>query len=91
VSKSAWLFGAGVALAVCTHTVRSQSSTPLAGHYPSGQSGIRGAVTPDTRFDYQVQFTVWSASGRFSPGAHNNRGTGFWSLVYSLGSECADH
>jgi hypothetical protein len=36
-------------------------------------------------FDYQVQFTVWSASGRFSPGAPDNRSTGFWSLVYSLG------
>lgn len=35
--------------------------------------------------DYQLQFTVWSASGRFSPGAHDNRGTGFWSLVYSIG------
>jgi hypothetical protein len=36
-------------------------------------------------FDYQVQFTVWSASGRFSAGADDNRGAGFWSLVYSLG------
>ena len=166
-----------MALAACTHTARSQSPTPLSGHYPPGQSGIRGAVTPDAgvaytnfsrffsnlevrnasgdpvesldemryantsmftwitdykvlgmrygalagipfstgnlqpsaidddpsfglgdvlltplalygksaRFDYQAQFTVWSASGRFSPGAHNNRGAGFWSLVYSVG------
>jgi hypothetical protein len=37
------------------------------------------------RFDYQAQLTVWSASGRFAPGATDNRGTGFWSLVYSLG------
>ena len=36
--------------------------------------------------DYQLQFTIWSASGRFSPGAPDNRGTGFWSLVYSLGA-----
>jgi len=36
--------------------------------------------------DYQLQFTVWSASGRFSPGAPDNRGTGFWSLVYSIGA-----
>jgi len=36
--------------------------------------------------DYQLQFTVWSASGRFTPGAADNRGTGFWSLVYSLGA-----
>jgi len=36
-------------------------------------------------FDYQVQLTLWSASGRFSPGAPDNRGTGFESLVYSLG------
>ena len=36
-------------------------------------------------FDYQVQFTVWTASGQFTPGATDNRGTGFWSLVYSLG------
>jgi len=36
-------------------------------------------------FDYQFQFTLWTASGRFAPGATDNRGTGFWSLVYSLG------
>lgn len=36
-------------------------------------------------FDYQVQFTLWSASGHFEPGGSENRGTGFWSLVYSLG------
>jgi hypothetical protein len=36
-------------------------------------------------YDYQVQFTVWTASGRFSPGGTDNRGTGFWALVYSVG------
>jgi hypothetical protein len=35
--------------------------------------------------DYQVQFTVWTPSGHFSPGSPDNRGTGFWALVYSLG------
>ena len=153
----------------------AQMQTPLTGHYPPGQSGIRGASTPDsgvaytnfsrffsnlelagvsstpgqdihelryanismltwtttwkvlgmrygalagipfatgdlsssdaesgfnlgdilltpislygkrTSFDYQFQFTVWSASGRFSPGSSRNRGTGFWALVYSVG------
>lgn len=38
-----------------------------------------------TAFDYQVQFTLWSSSGHFEPGGTENRGTGFWSLVYSLG------
>jgi hypothetical protein len=38
-----------------------------------------------TAFDYQVQFTLWSSSGHFEPGGTRNRGTGFWSLVYSLG------
>lgn len=37
------------------------------------------------RFDYQIQFTLWTASGRFVPGGGNNRGTGFAALVYSLG------
>jgi hypothetical protein len=36
-------------------------------------------------FDYQLQLTAWSDSGRFSPGAHDNRGKGFWAVVYSLG------
>ena len=36
-------------------------------------------------WDYQLQFTVWSASGRFSPGASDNRGNGCWALVYSIG------
>lgn len=35
--------------------------------------------------DFQVQLTLWSASGRFSHVAHDNRGTGFQSLVYSFG------
>ncbi len=38
-----------------------------------------------TAFDYQLQFTVWTPSGHFSPGSGRNRGTGFWALVYSLG------
>jgi hypothetical protein len=36
--------------------------------------------------DYQFQFTVWSDSGRFVPGSADNRGSGFCSLVYSLGA-----
>ena len=35
--------------------------------------------------DVQLQLTLWSASGRFTPGATDNRGAGFSSLVYSLG------
>jgi hypothetical protein len=154
------------------------AQTPIAGHYPPGQSGIRGAATPDTgwsitnfnrfftnlevkdaagnttgrpdelrfanitmlgwttrrkifglqygalmglpfatgdlnpsadevgstafglgdvlltpvslygrepRWDYQFQFTWWTASGKFSPGSPENRSAGFESLVYSLG------
>ncbi|MGH7493033.1 MAG: SphA family protein [bacterium] len=156
----------------------AQPQTPIAGHYPPGQSGIRGAVTPSagvgytnfsrffsnlkvedknsntvqdlndlhygnvsmitwtteykilgmsygalggvpfntsfnrpsggtvegagfglgdilitplslygksTYFDYQVQFTIWTASGKFTPGASDNHGSGYWALVYSLG------
>jgi len=158
---------------------RAAAQTPIAGHYPPGQSGIRGAITPDpgwsitnfnrffsnleakdaagnttkdvgeTRYanitmvtwvtnwkllglrygalagipfatgnlnpspgeagssdfglgdilvtpvslyarertwDYQFQFTLWSSSGRFSPGSPDNRGAGFGSLVYSAGA-----
>lgn len=36
-------------------------------------------------FDSTFQLTLWSASGRFSPGSPDNRGAGFWSLVYSVG------
>ena len=36
-------------------------------------------------FDYQFQFTVWTPSGRFSPGSTANRGTGFWALVMFAG------
>jgi len=166
-----------VVLLTCARAALAQTQTPLHGHYPPGQSGIRGAVTPESggaytnfsrffsnlevqdsngdpvqsldelryanismftwisdreflgmrygalagipfstgdlqpsagdvdssfglgdilltpvalygksaSFDYQVQLTVWSSSGRFSPGANDNRGAGFWALVYSLG------
>jgi hypothetical protein len=169
---------AGLALTACACRAFGQVESPLTGHYPPGQSGIRGAVTPEAGlvytnfsrafsnleltdasgepardldevryanismfawttdhrllgmrygaligipfstgnlrpdaeeekstdlglgdvlvtplalygksaiFDYQAQLTLWSASGRFAPGAHDNRGTGFPSLVYSLG------
>ncbi|HKO22770.1 MAG TPA: transporter [Candidatus Eisenbacteria bacterium] len=36
-------------------------------------------------WDYQFQFTLWSSSGRFSPGGKDNRGAGYESLVYSVG------
>jgi len=36
-------------------------------------------------FDYTLQLTLWSSSGRFTPGSTDNRGAGFQSLVYSLG------
>jgi hypothetical protein len=36
-------------------------------------------------FDYQVQFSVWTPSGEFKPGGTKNRGSGFWSLIYSAG------
>ena len=31
----------------------------------------------NTAWDYQFQFTVWTASGRFEPGAPDSHGTGF--------------
>jgi hypothetical protein len=160
---------------LCASLARAQPARPVTGHYPPGQSGIRGAVTPDSgftytnfsrlftneevfdaagnvvdelryanismfswttsrelfhmrygallgvplptgnlrgaagavvsthlglgdvlltplslygkaqAFDYQVQFTVWTPSGRFSSASPGNRGAGFWALVYSLG------
>ncbi len=36
-------------------------------------------------FDYQVQLSVWTPSGEFKPGGTQNRGSGFWSLIYSVG------
>ncbi len=32
--------------------VRAQPARPVTGHYPPGQSGIRGAATPDSGFSY---------------------------------------
>jgi len=39
----------------------------------------------ETDFDYQFQFSVWTPSGEFKPGGNANRGSGFWSLIYSVG------
>jgi hypothetical protein len=36
-------------------------------------------------FDYQLQFSVWTPSGRFKPGSPDNRGSGFWSVIWSGG------
>jgi hypothetical protein len=37
-------------------------------------------------FDYQLQFSVWAPSGEFKFGGSGNRGSGFWSLIYSAGA-----
>jgi hypothetical protein len=66
--------------------------SPSEGELKSSSLGLGDVlITPlalygkSTDFDYQVQFTVWTPSGKFSPGAVDNRGLGFWELVYSLG------
>ena len=41
--------------------------------------------TARPRYDFQLQLTLWSDSGHFEPGGSSNRGSGFWSLVYSVG------
>ena len=38
-----------------------------------------------SEFDYQFQLSVWTPSGEFKPGGTKNRGSGFWSLIYSVG------
>lgn len=171
-------FEAAYGVAGCCLALPASGQAPLTGHYPPGQSGIRGAVTPEPgfvytnfsrlfsnlefadpggnnvrdldelrfanismfawttdyeilgmrygalagipfstgnlrpaaddtgsgglalgdmlltpvslygrseRFDYQVQLTWWTSTGRFEPGGEGNRGTGFESIVYSLG------
>jgi hypothetical protein len=65
---------------------------PTAGEAASSGFGLGDIlITPVSlylargTFDFQVQFTVWTASGRYAPGATDNRGSGFASLVYSVG------
>ena len=65
---------------------------PTAGEVTSSGFGLGDVlITPVSlyldreAFDFQVQFTVWTASGRYAPGATDNRGAGFASLVYSVG------
>jgi hypothetical protein len=36
-------------------------------------------------FDYQFQLSVWTPSGHFKPGDPANRGSGFWSVIPSIG------
>jgi hypothetical protein len=77
-------------------TYGALAGIPVAtGDISSGQSAEFGLgdviLTPislyakSTSFDHQLQFTVWTPSGHFSPGSARNRGTGFWALVYSAG------
>jgi hypothetical protein len=39
-------------LAACFFSMPGWAQTPVTGHYPPGQSGIRGAATPDAGFVY---------------------------------------
>lgn len=36
-------------------------------------------------FDYQFQLSAWTTSGAFKPGSTADRGSGFWSAIYSAG------
>src|ERR1700704_2116010 len=38
--------------ALCASLARAQPARPVTGHYPPGQSGIRGAATPDPGVTY---------------------------------------
>src|SRR3954467_15092801 len=55
--------------ALCASLARAQSASPVTGHYPPGQSGIRGAATPEpgvTYTDFNRLFTneeVFDAAG----------------------------
>jgi len=171
-----WMFKAIVLAALTTGGVAAQTQTPVHGHYPPGQTGLRGAafsdpgwsitdfnrffsnleirnadgntighsgelryaniavvswtsddqilgmnygayagvpfatgdLNPDSTknsslglgdiiatpvalygktsdFDYRFEFSVWTPSGEFVPGGVKNRGSGFWSLIYSAG------
>jgi hypothetical protein len=168
----------GSAIVVLFHAAWAQTATPVHGHYPPGQTGLRGAAAPepgwsitdfnrlfsnlDTKdlsgntiahpsearyanivmvgwtsddtflgmsygalvgvpfatgnlnpsadevadsqialgdiivtpvslsgkasdFDYQLQLSVWTPSGEFKAGGLSNRGSGFWSMIYSAG------
>lgn len=66
--------------------------TPSSADVGSSSFGLGDVlVTPislygdEPSYDYQFQFTFWSSSGRFSPGGTSNRGSGYSSLVYSVG------
>ena len=66
--------------------------TPSSADVGSSSFGLGDVlVTPislygdEPSYDYQFQFTIWSSSGRFSPGGTSNRGSGYSSLVYSVG------
>jgi len=80
-------FGALVGIPFATGPLNDDAGGTQAAHFGLGDV----LVTPvslfgkSDAFDWQFQFTVWSASGRFAPGAPDNRGAGFWSLVYSVG------
>src|SRR4051794_14814603 len=58
-----------LAPALCASLARAQPPRPVTGHYPPGQSGIRGAATPDpgvTYTNFSRVFTneeVFDASG----------------------------
>jgi len=44
--------GVGLVFAASLFTSPTWTQTPVTGHYPPGQSGIRGAATPDAGFVY---------------------------------------
>jgi hypothetical protein len=80
-------YGALAGIPVATGDLR-----PTAGEVTSSGFGLGDVlVTPVSlylareTFDFQVQFTVWTASGRYAPGATDNRGAGFASLGLGRG------
>lgn len=81
-------YGALAGIPFATGNLRGTAENPGSADFALGDVLLTPVSLYGERraLDYQFQFTVWSASGRYTAQSPRNRGTGFWALVYSLGT-----
>ena len=80
-------YGALVGVPFATGNLNPGADEVASSHFALGDIIVTPLVLygRDSEFDYQFQFSVWTPSGEFKPGGLANRGSGFWSVIYSAG------
>ena len=81
-------YGAVVGVPFATGNLNPESGSLGQGGFDLGDIIVTPVALYGSKdsFDFTAQLSAWTPSGRYKSGAPDNRGSGFWSLIYSAGA-----